>query len=229
MVWLHGIWWYAKRMIQRSEGDLRPDWECIPEDELTAQQWLAKRTHGIVRLPNVMTAIGVGATIAAVRLAKQGRFGAAAAAGLVSAVMDADGAVARRNGVSDPRVGGLIDQGADAAKAVIVGGSLVANDVMPGDAAALAYIPKIAGALVGTGTKLMTGVELPSSMSGKAAEVARMTMPIGFLIESTGEKHHKQWLEKTGKAIGWTAAGAAFVLGSIATAGYVHEALKTKK
>lgn len=216
-------------MNERSTGGLYPDWHGIPDNELTAQQRLAKRTHGIVRLPNLMTALGVGATVAAVSYAEDGKYGLSAAAAVFAAGMDADGSVARHYHVSDPRVGGPTDQIADVVKETIIGGSLIKNDVLPGDAAILTYAPKAVGAAAGVVAKLKTGVDLPSSQVGKAAEVARMIVPIGFIVGAAGEKHHKPWLEKTGDAIGWTATTAACVLGSIAAAGYVRAAIAAKK
>lgn len=206
-----------------------PDWELVPDNELTMQQLLAKRTHGIVRLPNLVTAIGVGATIAAVRYVENGKYGKAAAAAIVAAGADADGSVARYYHVADPRVGGPTDQIADITKEAIVGASLVKNDILPGDAAILTYGPKIVGAAAGVIAKYRSGVDLRSSDVGKAAEAARMVVPIGFIIEAEGEKRRNKLIEKTGNALGWTATTAAFLLGSAAAVGYIRAAIAAKR
>lgn len=211
--------------MNEAEKDLRPGWVRADDEgrELNAHQKLAKKTHGLVRVPNLMTAMGVGANILSAVKASDGKPVVAVASAAVGFALDMEGTVARKLGVEDPVWGARSDQAADAAKAGITAGVLLSNGIFPKTAAALTYGPKLAGAGVGLWAKL-NGNELASSHVGKAAEWPRDIAPLGFLLASAGRKFNAPRVETAGNIIGWTSAGVAAMLGSVAAAGYYLEA-----
>ncbi|MNQ99070.1 CDP-alcohol phosphatidyltransferase [compost metagenome] len=210
---------------------MRPGWVRAREEgsALTRQQQLAERTNGVVRLPNLMTAAGVGLTILAAHYARQGQFMAAAVTTGASFAMDMEGSVARKCKVEDPVRGAKTDQFADAAKAVIVGGVLLSRDIMPKSAAVLTYGPKAIGAAAGIAAKAAGNTELASSKIGKAAEVCRDIVPVAFLAETAGKKLDTVWLEKAGNRIAWGAVSGAAIIGTVAAVGYMREAAAARK
>lgn len=213
------------------EKDCRPGWVIARDEgkELTWQQQLAERTNGVVRLPNLMTATGIGLTILSARYASQNRPIAASAAAAAGFAMDMEGSVARRFGVEDPASGAKIDQTADITKAAIVAGTLLSHDVMPGDAAVLTYGPKLVGLAAGIVAKTTGDTTIPSSKVGKVAEVCRDIVPVAFLGAAVGRKLDKPWLERASKGIAWGAVGGAAIVGAVAAAGYLREAVAAKK
>ena len=76
--------------MEQNSQELRPGWVIARDEgrELTWQQRLAERTHGVVRLPNLMTATGVGLTILSARYASQNKPVAATAAAVAGFGMD---------------------------------------------------------------------------------------------------------------------------------------------
>lgn len=213
------------------EKDCKPGWVKARDEgqELNWQQRLAERTHGIVRLPNLMTATGIGLTILSARYASQNRPVAASIVAAAGFAMDMEGAVARHFGVEDPVSGAKIDQTADIAKAAIVAGTLLSHEVMPGDAAALTYGPKLVGLAAGIVAKTTGDTTLPSSKAGKVAEVCRDIVPVAFLGAAVGRKLDKPWLEQASKGIAWGAVGGAAIVGAVAAAGYMREAVAARK
>jgi hypothetical protein len=176
-----------------------------------------------------MTATGVGLTILSARYASQNRPTAASITAAASFVMDMEGSVARHFGVEDPVNGAKIDQAADLAKAAIVASTLLAHDVMPGDAATLTYGPKLVGVAAGAAAKATGDMELASSKIGKVAEVCRDIVPVAFLGAAAGKKFHKPWLEHGSRIIAWGAVGGAAIVGTMAAAGYIREAAAARK
>ena len=212
--------------MDKSMSDMRSGWVRARDEgrDLNWQQKLAEQTAGIVRLPNVMTAVGVGLTILGAHYAREHKPVTATAAIAAGFVMDMEGSVARHFGVEDPVYGAKIDQAADFIKVPIVAGTLVGQEIMPPAAAVLTYGPKIAGATAGVVAKLTNDVELASSRVGKAAETCRDVVPAAFLVAAAGKKFDQPWLEKAGTALAWTAVGGAAVLGTIAAINYGREA-----
>lgn len=217
--------------MEQNQRDLRPGWVKARDEgrELTWQQQLAERTNGIVRLPNLMTATGVGLTILSARYASQNKPIAATVTAAVSFAMDMEGCVARYFDVTDPVNGARADQMADMAKAAIVAGTLLSHDIMPRHAALLTYGPKLVGAAAGVIAKATGDKELASSKLGKTAEVCRDVVPLAFLIAAAGKKFDRPWLERAGAITAWTAVGAATTVGVMAAVGYVREAMVAKK
>ena len=216
--------------MEQNSQELRPGWVIARDEgrELTWQQRLAERTHGVVRLPNLMTATGVGLTILSARYASQNKPVAATAAAVAGFGMDMEGSVARRFDVTDPVMGAKTDQVADIIKATIVGSTLLSRGVMPRSAAALTYGPKLAGVSAGVVAKT-AGRDLASSKLGKTAEVCRDAVPIAFLGAAIGEKLDKPRFAKTGRVAAWLAVGAAATVGTIAAVGYAREAAVARK
>lgn len=217
--------------MEQNQRDLRPGWIKARDEgrELTWQQQLAERTKGVVRLPNLMTATGVGLTILGARYASQNKPVAATFTAAASFAMDMEGSVARHFDILDPVNGARTDQMADMAKAAIVASTLLSHDIMPRGAALLTYGPKLVGAAAGVMAKATGGKELASSKLGKTAEVCRDIVPLAFLAAAAGKKFDKPWLEKAGAITAWTAVGAAATVGITAAVGYVHEAMVAKK
>lgn len=214
--------------MEKSAKDMRSGWVRARDEnrELNWQQKLAEQTAGVVRLPNAMTAAGLGLTILGAHYAREHKPVAATAAIAVGFVMDMEGAVARHFGVEDPIYGSKIDQAADFIKVPIVASTLVAQEIMPLSAACLTYGPKLAGAVVGVAAKVTNDIELASSRIGKVAETCRDVAPAAFLVAAAGKKFNQPWIEKAGTTLAWTAVGSAALLGAIATINYTRDARK---
>lgn len=212
--------------MEKPANDKRSGWARARDEhrELNWQQQLAEKTGGIVRLPNGMTAAGIGLTMLGAHYAREHKPLAATASIAAGMAFDVEGAVARHFGVEDPVGGARFDQLADFMKASIVAGTLVEQRIMPVNAAVLTYGPKVVGAAVGVTAKLTHDVEIASSRIGKVAEVCRDIVPPAFLLAAAGRKFSRPQLEKTGSAIAWTAVGAAAVFGAIAAINYAREA-----
>lgn len=206
--------------------DMRTGWEKARDEgrKLTCQQLLAEKTGGIVRLPNIMTATGIGLTMLGAHYAREHKPLAATASIAGGMAFDVEGAVARHFGVEDPVHGGRFDQLADFIKASIVAETLVGQRIMPVNAAVLTYGPKVAGAAAGITAKLTHNIEIPSSRIGKFAEVCRDIVPPAFLLAAAGRKFDRPQVEKAGSVVAWAAVGAAAVFGTIAAINYARDA-----
>lgn len=206
-------------------GD-RPDWEGIPEDQLNADQRLAKRTKGVLKLANFVTFAGFGLTIYAINEASKGHYKKGLATGLVGRSLDkADGWLAKKTGTIDPIVGEKLDSVLDTIALAYALIKFQCNDKISDDVAFIYAAQK----LTITGLVLEAkrrGVNVKTSESGKINSFVNWSSLGLFVLDEGLRQNDRPGESRLAKIGGYALTATSIGLGAKAIWGYGNHAFR---